>query len=252
MACDPTCRAPFITDITTQPIPPILRSNITEHKRRMEDEEDRLEKVYETAGYDRKQIAKDRVASHPEFVYEEDVVLLEEVGPQGSVSLVAPKDTNMVAWFADKNKDFAYAYHRTVLQMLHDVDPPQTHWQLKSPLHTLWIDSLLKYYPQVSIIMSHRHLDEVIPSACRIFLNYNSIYFNANDSQSMKTTFEQAMSLLDIWIQRIIEFRTQQPPPKNIFDIQYKDLVRDPIGTVRRIYDYFDFLHWSDEFEKAM
>ncbi|CAF4076622.1 unnamed protein product [Rotaria sp. Silwood1] len=175
-----------------------------------------------------------------------------QVGSQGSVSLVAPKDTNMVAWFADKNKDFAYAYHRTVLQMLHDVDPPQTHWQLKSPLHTLWIDSLLKYYPQVSIIMSHRHLDEVIPSACRIFLNYNSIYFNANDSQSMKTTFEQAMSLLDIWIQRIIEFRTQQPPPKNIFDIQYKDLVRDPIGTVRRIYDYFDFLHWSDEFEKAM
>jgi hypothetical protein len=28
--------------------------------------------------------------------------------------------------------------------------------------------------------------------------------------------------------------------------------VRDSIGTVRRIYDHFYFLQWSDEFEQAM
>jgi hypothetical protein len=33
MACDPSCRAPLSTDMARQSIPPILRSNIDEHKR---------------------------------------------------------------------------------------------------------------------------------------------------------------------------------------------------------------------------
>ncbi|CAF5159465.1 unnamed protein product [Rotaria sp. Silwood1] len=57
---------------------------------------------------------------------------------------------------------------------------------------------------------------------------------------------------VDIWIDRIIEFHNREPSPKNIFDIQYEDLMKDPIGTVHRIYDHFDYLEWSDEFEKAM
>jgi hypothetical protein len=28
--------------------------------------------------------------------------------------------------------------------------------------------------------------------------------------------------------------------------------MKDPIGTIRRIYDRFDYLKWSDEFEQAM
>jgi hypothetical protein len=38
MACDPASRTPLLTDMTVQPIPPILRSNVDEHKRRIETE----------------------------------------------------------------------------------------------------------------------------------------------------------------------------------------------------------------------
>ncbi len=48
-------------------------------------------------------------------------------------------------------------------------------------------------------------------------------------------------SSINIRIDRIIEFHNRKPLPKNVFDIQYEDLIKDPIGTVHRIYDHFDF-----------
>jgi hypothetical protein len=123
-----------------------------------------------------------------------------------------PNETNFHTWFINQqNKDFAYKYHQTVLQMLHDVDPPRTHWQLKSPQHTLWFDTLLNFYPQASIIMSHRYLNEVITSWYSLWVSAFAPFFNRDDIT-----------------------------------------IKDPIGTVRRIYDHFDYLQWSDEFEEAM
>jgi hypothetical protein len=136
--------------------------------------------------------------------------------------------------------------------MLHDIDPPRTHWQLKSPTNTWWIDTLLKYYPQASLIMCHRRLGEIIPSWLRYILTYNRIYFNDDDSTSVKMILKKAITAFDTRLDHLIEFRSRQPSPKNVFDIQYEDLIRDPIEIVRRIYDHFDFLQWSDEFEEAM
>ncbi|CAF1462426.1 unnamed protein product [Rotaria sordida] len=137
--------------------------------------------------------------------------------------------------------------------MLHDVDPPHTHWQLKSPIHAHYINTLLKYYPQASIIMPHRCLNEVIPSACSLFLSLLSHYFNEDDIPNLKIMLGQMIpKFIDITIDRIFEFNSRESSRKNVFNIQYKDLITDPIGTVHRIYDHFHFLQWSDEFEKAM
>lgn len=253
MACDPACRAPLITDMTVQPIPPILRSNVDEHKRRMEIEAHRMAQIFTAVGDDFKAYKKSLSSSHAVFAFEEDTFLHRDVGVHFFFSFLSPDPTNLITWYtSDENKDFAYDYHQTVLQMLHDVDPPRTHWQLKSPAHTWWINTLLRYYPQASFIMSHRRLDEVIPSWCRYIVAYNKLYFNDDDSVSLKMMLKKAITAFDIRLDHLIEFLSRQPPPKNVFNIQYKDLVRNPIETVRRIYDHFDFLQWSDEFEQAM
>jgi hypothetical protein len=165
MACDPSCRAPLTTDMTMQPVPPILRSNIDEHKRRATTEAAIEAKIFETAQYDIKKFKTDFSSSHALFPTEEDTLLLGDVGLKFIYIFLAPEETNFFTWTMNQqNKDFAYKYHQTVLQILHDVDPPGTHWQIKTPQHIAWIDTFLKYYPQASIIMPHRRLNEVIPS----------------------------------------------------------------------------------------
>ncbi|CAF1185503.1 unnamed protein product [Rotaria sp. Silwood1] len=105
-----------------------------------------------------------------------------EAGLDYAFGLLAPENDEVFEWLDDTtNKDFAYDYHSTVLQMLHDVDPPRSHWVLKSPEHILWIDTLLKYYPHASLIMSHRRLQEVFPSGCRLVLAWTNIYFDKDD-----------------------------------------------------------------------
>ena len=137
--------------------------------------------------------------------------------------------------------------------MLHDVDLPQTHWQLKGPVHIYYIDTLLKYYPRASIIMFHRRLDEVLPSLYSLWLSSHMPYFNEDELINLKIILQQMVpTSIDIRINGIIEFNNREPSPKSIFDIKYEDLIKDPIDTVHRIYDHFDFLKWSDEFEEAM
>jgi hypothetical protein len=254
MACDPSCRAPRLTDMVIHPIPPILRSNIDEHKRREQTEVDIEIKAFEIAERDIKTYKKNLSSAHASFPIEEDTLLLGNVGVNFAFAIISPKETNILTWFINQhNKDFAYEYHQTVLQMLHDVDPPRTHWQLKSPQHTLWLDTLLKYYPQASIIMTHRHLDQVITSLYSLWVHGFRPYFNEDNITDLKIILkEMVLVYVNIWTNRIIEFHSREPSPKNIFDIQYEDLTKDPIDTVRRIYDHFDYLKWSDEFEQAM
>jgi hypothetical protein len=254
MSCDPSSRSPIVTDMIIEPIPPILRSNIDEHKRRAKTEADIQAKVFETVQCDIKKFQKNLSSSHPLFPAEEDTMILGEVGIRLLYTILAINDRNFFKWYINQeNKDFAYEYHRTILQMLHDVDPPRTHWQLKSPSHTLWIDTLLKYYPQASIIMSHRRLDQAIPSLYRLCLACFVNFENEDQSNYVKIILEEmVLTLVDIFIDRCIEFRRRESSSINVFDIKYEDLIKDPIDTVHRIYDHFDFLEWSEEFEKAM
>jgi hypothetical protein len=70
MTCDPVGRASPITDMTLQPIPPILRSNVDEHKRRMETEAHIIAQIFKTAGCDFKALQKDLSSSHAMFAFE--------------------------------------------------------------------------------------------------------------------------------------------------------------------------------------
>ena len=252
MACDPNSRAPLQTDMSMSPIPPILRSNIEEHRRRKHAYQTFRKEMLEIASCtDAKRI--NSAASHAEYEFEEDIQLLAEAGVDYAYGLLTCEDDEVFQWLDDTaNKDFAYDYHSTVLQMLHNIDPPSSHWVLKSPVHTFWIDPLLKHYPHASFIMSHRRLDEVFPSSCRLVIAWNNIYFDKDDSLSLQTIVKHNLHHLDMCLERLMEYRNQQPPPQNVFDIQYVDLLEHPIETVRRIYDHFNFLQWSTEFEQGM
>ena len=249
LACDPASRAPSLLDML-HPVPPIARSDSAAQTRRALMARTFSERLKDPRMSD---YERERNASHPSYIYEEDVYILYQGGLL--VPHLEPHDsTELATWFYDnKNKDFVYEYHKVFIRMLNSIDEPQSHWLLKTPYHIFNLDTLLRHYPTVSLIMTHRQLHEVIPSSIRLGLAFASIYFDSRrndaaiDTQMVK---ERRLRATDVQINRIVEFRRARPDVP-VFDVLYDDLVMKPINTIRRIYNHFG-LTWSDEFEQAM
>ncbi|CAF2627771.1 unnamed protein product [Rotaria sp. Silwood2] len=242
MACDPNCRAPLYTDMCVDIIPPISRSDSIEQKRRIDAVNLSMKQKEYLIG-SQSHIAE----SHPNFPFEEDYnILLQASFLPFFTSIVCDDEINSDKWLQiEINKDYIYDYHEVFLRLLNSVDMPQSHWLLKSPMHSLHLDRLVQHYPNALLVMTHRNLDEVIPSLCALAQTNVQSTFDKTDFISRNRLTKRCYQFIDKMIEYIMEFRTRSnnvfdQSCKNIFDITYNNLMRDPIAIVRRIYSYFN------------
>jgi hypothetical protein len=254
LACDPDCRALLHTEMYIESAPPISRSNVIEQERREAIAQFAAQQIGQLPGQ-----TNEILASHPRFTYEEDLGLLQHASAFALFMTIITTDdqTDIDGYLhAEMEKNFAYDYHETFLRMSNSVDAPRSHWLLKSFFHVFYLDTLLRRYPHAAVVMTHRHLDEVLPSFFRTFLTLANTYFDKANSSSQEILKTRAMQFIDRMIKCIMKFRTRQSQSsdqssKSIFDINYNELMEQPIATVRRIYNHFGF-QWSDEFQAAM
>jgi hypothetical protein len=251
LACDPNCRAPLLTDMSFECIPPISRSDVDERERRM-----LIAKQYSKMNEQLVDRPNKFQHSHPNYPIEEDAFILGHAGVQLVLTTMSPLyQSEPETWLYDKtNKDFVYAYHETFLRVMNSVDKPSSHWLLKTPLHTLYLDALLRQYPHAALIMTHRSLDEIVPSFCRMLCT-RDFYFNESKT-GQQISIARVLQSIDKGMECILEFRVGQSDKydqvrKNIFDVVYDDLMKEPVAIVRQIYDHFG-LRWSQQFETAM
>ncbi|CAF1075327.1 unnamed protein product [Rotaria sp. Silwood1] len=253
LACDPNCRAPLYTDMIIEVVPPIPRSDLIGQKRRID-----LLKSSSQVNEQSSDILLQLVASHAHFDIEEDYNILRQAGYFSLFTIISDgDDCNPENWIRNEmNKTYAYDYHEIFLRMLNAVDMPKSHWLLKSPLHIFSFDKLLQCYPNALLIMTHRHLDEVLPSTCSLSLAATKLTIDATNPIGRDRIIKRCCQFVDTEIECMMKFRTSEngvldQSKKNIFDITYDNLMKDPIGVVHQIYDYFN-LHCSNEMEMGM
>ena len=125
MACDPACHA---TDMSVHLIPPILRSNVIEHKRRIDNNTCSEEEMFKVARIDLDKDTKKNDLHHMSNLNtKENTSLQDEVGVQCLFAVLASKHMNLPIWFVDnKDNNFVYVYHQTVLQALHEIGLPRS------------------------------------------------------------------------------------------------------------------------------
>ncbi|CAF1391486.1 unnamed protein product [Adineta steineri] len=253
LACDPDCRSPLITDMCVDIVPPISRSNSVEHEKRMDA---RISYFGQIALFEAE--AKHIFACHPYFPIDEDYYILRQASFLPFFTMITSDQvSDDGTWLLEElNKDYVYDYHELFLRMLNSVDAPRSHWVLKTPVHSFKLDAILQHYPNAAIVMTHRRLDEVLPSSCSLAWSLGSVHLDKRDAASRNTIKKQTLQFIDKAIECTVDFRTRldrmrDAKRKNLFDVAYNDLMEQPIVTVRRIYDYFG-LRWSDEFERAM
>lgn len=170
---------------------------------------------------------------------EEEFMILEQCGRCYSLCVEFSIPSYRRWLFANDYKEMkrGYTFHKRFLQHLSWQRKAQR-WMLKMPFHLFTLDAMLEAYPDSMIVFTHRDPKEIMGSWGSLVKHTQSNILTTVDAAAIGQTELESMSSM---IKKAIEFRTKKPEIRNqFFDVQYKDLIADPIATVKRIYKHFN------------
>jgi hypothetical protein len=150
-------------------------------------------------------------------------------------------------WFANE-ADFTstYAYEKRTLKLLQWGEPLRT-WRLKSPAHMLSLESLDRAFPDARFVMTHRDPTDVMLSVSDL---YADIIGSLTDHVDRHYLGELNVGQWSAGVDRVVKFRDGGADDR-FFDIDFRAMQADPIGEVRRLYDWLGE-PVTDEFEARM
>jgi hypothetical protein len=135
-------------------------------------------------------------------------------------------------WLLQTDMTSAYAYERTVLQMLQSRAPGV--WSLKMPSHAVHIEALLATFPDARIVWAHR--DPFKATASFLRLNFLSRAVLGADVD-VDVIVPNVLRQLREHVNRPLATR-RRIGGERFFDLHYADLMRDPISVMRSLYDW--------------
>lgn len=118
---------------------------------------------------------------------------------------------------------------------------------LKSPAHVNGMQALANVYPDACIIQTHRDPAKVLASTCSLVGLMRKIF---SDELDPRATGTELLKTFSRDIERMLRVRDVLPAER-VRDVRYADLLRDPCGMVRRIYEHFG-LSVSAQMEAGM
>jgi hypothetical protein len=150
------------------------------------------------------------------------------------------------AWLRQADWTPAYQRYRRNLQLigLHDRDK---RWVLKNPSHLEALDALMAVFPDALVVQTHRDPVEAVASACSLAATTTAGWSEVFVGEQL------GADVLDLLAGEAHAFALARKryDPAQFVDVEYADLVADPVGVVRGVYRSFD-LPWSDTVEDAV
>jgi hypothetical protein len=134
-------------------------------------------------------------------------------------------------WLLATDHRSAYEYHRTVLQVLQSGGV-RGQWTLKSPHHAIALDALTSVYPDARLVLLHRDPTVLCASVCSLIRTLSSTF---SDRDHTAYIARHWTAMLEESVRRIEAFRRDHPEHP-VHDVQYADLVQQPVQTVAGIY----------------
>lgn len=126
-----------------------------------------------------------------------------------------------------------YLWQRRFLQYLQGHGPAKR-WVLKSPDHVYGLEELFATFPDAVIIQTHRNPLQVLRSCIRLVQVLHGLF--AHSANSRQLAAREARVLAEA-MERFIGFRDSHPElAERFIDLEYSELVSDPLAAVRRIY----------------
>lgn len=171
--------------------------------------------------------------------------LLRQTGKSNSYESLAnlPRYTE---WLKAQDWTDAYARHKENLQLV-GLNDQEKRWVLKNPSHMTALDALMTVYPDALIVYTHRDPVTCIASSCSL---------SAETTVGHSSTYVGGVighTQLDLWSRSFHAFHDARPKydQDQFADVAFQDLVTDPLGVTRRVYDQFG-LPWTPEVQAAI
>ena len=149
-------------------------------------------------------------------------------------------------WLSHQDWTPSYRRHRRNLQLigLNDADK---RWVLKNPSHLFAVDALMATYPDALVVQTHRPVETIMASMCSLA---------QHTAEGWSTDFrgpQIGADAMETWSRGLERFNTARAKydSAQFYDVDYRDLIADPIGTVADIYRHFG-ITLTDEARQAM
>jgi len=229
---DPNCRSPYLWEMAgtnPNPTPPPT----SDEDSRIKD----VDKAVQIYGFFIPEILSESAKSHFTAAHEIEECLFVMIHQHIHQVILPLSGPEYLEWFLDdKNKEYVYIYLKRYLQMLTSGYAPKSHWTLKAPIHSVYFSHLCKTFPDATIVITHRNPEEVVPSTCKLMEMGSFFHYNEN-TLDKRWIGECSMRMSETMCHRIMSYREQHPEEQQRFvDVNYNDLLDDPIGVVKSIY----------------
>lgn len=132
-------------------------------------------------------------------------------------------------------------YHRDALKYFqHGGMPPNSkRWLLKTPDHLPRVRELMKTYPNAKIVWTHRNPANVVSSIASLSCFFIGV---VQDNVDHVRIGNKWLDVMTATLTKATQDRKGMTPEENarVYDVQFGDLLDDPVGQVEKIYRYFD------------
>lgn len=136
-----------------------------------------------------------------------------------------------VEWLLDADLESTYRYERRVLKLL-SWGMPNKPWHLKTPMHVLFIPSILAVFPDARFVMTHRDPTDVLLSISEL---YRDIFTTFTEEVDFKYIGSSNLQVWSTAMDRVLAHRAAHGD-RLFYDIDYRAMQADPIGEVRGLY----------------
>ncbi len=228
LSLDPKSRSPQLWE-TIDPIPPATLSSPEDVQARISA----MEQFLKTYNENLPQLAKIHCFHSPTQV-EECSGLLEPTFKSPSLAYLLWGGETYYRWLANQPSDSiikAYLDYRSMVAALmygHD----ECFWLSKCPLYAPHVPEIAEVFPNAHFIHAHRDPRERIPSACSLLKNFQAVYTDPRAENVAK----QVLFYNDQAMQGIERGRRELQKGRTI-DVQYEDLIADPLRIMGDVYD---------------
>ena len=146
-------------------------------------------------------------------------------------------------WLIEAGSDNAYYHHRQVMQNFNwhrrEAQSPRCakNWIFKMPFHLMELETLLNTYPDARFIQTHCEPTEFMGSWINLVRHMRSLDFKPQPR--IELGLEQ-LSTMSTMMKRAVDFRNNHPELQSRWiDIDFSDLVSNPVTAVANIYKSF-------------